>query len=136
MNEVVNNDKHHHACKSKEGTNTYHLGCEYRSTNLVRVNAIRGLLKRTDQLMRDNGIPYALYYGSALGQARCQDVIPHDNDCDVIVWESDLHKLTNNDLDHQYTVVNTTDVNVAYRVVDKYTGFFCDIWYMQADVER
>lgn len=132
MTEVVNNDEAYTICEWRKP-------CNRPGTNLERVSSIRGLLKRTKQLMDDIKVPYALYGGSALGQERCKDVLPHDVDCDVIVWMKDVEKIRAGDLDSRYTVMHRDDSehkargqnpSIPFLVVDKDTGFYCDIFFM------
>jgi drug/metabolite transporter (DMT)-like permease len=115
----------------------YRHPCDKQGTNLERLNSIRGLLGRTKTLLDDLQIEYAIYGGSAIGQERCGDVLPWDKDCDVVVWEEDVHKITEGDLDSQYTVMHKSFENygVPYAVADKKTGFYCDIFFMKSNAE-
>lgn len=111
----------------------YRHPCNKQGTNLERLNSIRGLLARTKTLLNGLGVEYAIYGGSAIGQQRCGDVLPWDVDCDVVVWEKDVHKISAGDLDHQYTVIHKAYENygVPFVVADKTTGFYCDIFFMK-----
>lgn len=127
MLEHVLPNVHHTMCD-------YRQPCDRRGPNLERLNSIRGLLKQTKKLLNGLGVPYALYGGSAIGQERCRDVLPWDSDCDVIVWEQDVHKISSGDIDSQYTVRWTQGNSaVPYVVADTYTGFYCDIFFMKYD---
>jgi len=118
--------------------NTVHTICDYRTpcdrkgTNLERLKSIRGLLAQTKKHLNAIGVPYAIYGGSAIGQERCRDVLPWDNDCDVVVWMDDVHKIQAGDLEWPYTMMKKEgNYAVPYVVADKSTGFYCDIFYMQ-----
>jgi len=120
--------------------NKYYTMCDYRQpcgrrgTNLERVDSIRGLLKQTKKLLNDLQVPYALYGGSAVGQERCGDVLPWDSDCDVVVWEHDVHKISSGNIDSRYAVQHKTiNSAVPFVVADRKTGFFCDIFFMKRD---
>jgi len=110
-----------------------HVDCEFRSpcnkqgTNLERLNSIRGVLGRMKTLLNGLNINYAIYAGSAIGQERCEDVLPWDGDCDVAVWEEDIPRIATGHLDSQY-VVKTKGIFIPRTLADKRTGFYCDIF--------
>lgn len=54
---------------------------------------VREILLVVDQVCREAGTPYYLFYGSALGAVRHQGFIPWDDDADVIMFRSDYEKL-------------------------------------------
>jgi len=58
------------------------------------------------------------------------DLLPWDVDCDLAVWEEDVHKIAEGDLDSQYRVHNKS-LFIAKAVTDKTTGFYCDIFSMK-----
>jgi len=128
MLEEVPPDGVHVVCK-------YRQPCDRPGTNLERLNSIRGLLKKTKLVLDYLQVPYALAGGSAIGQQRCNDVLPWDSDCDVMVWMHDVYKIKAGDLDSQYAVMHTNYQNhaIPYVLVDKWTGFYCDIFFMQYD---
>lgn len=52
------------------------------------------LMKKFDEVMKEQGIPYTLVYGTLLGAVREHGFIKHDNDIDVAVWaDSDVSGL-------------------------------------------
>jgi len=113
-----------------------HVDCDYRQpcskkgTNLARLNSIRGVLGRIKTLMNGIGVGYVIHAGSAIGQQRCGDVLPWDTDCDIAVWENDIPRIAIRDLDAQY-VVRQKSLFIPRTVVDKRTGFYCDIFPMK-----
>lgn len=113
-----------------------HLVKKYYSpvTNLERINSIRGLLDQTRRHLDQLHVPYALYGGSALGQRRCRDVLPWDADCDVIVWNKDVHKFHQRDfhLDSRYAMLKGNKF-IPFTMVDKTTGLYCDVFIMNHD---
>jgi len=114
----------------------HHVDCDYRhpcskqGTNLERLNSIRGVLGRMKTLLDGLNVQYAIYAGSAIGQERCEDVLPWDSDCDVAVWEHDIPKIVRRDLDSQYKV-RYKSAFIPRTLVDKRTGFYCDIFPMK-----
>lgn len=116
--------------------------CYTPKPRIERLQSLRGLLKITKKLLNDKKVPYALYSGSAIGQERCRDVLPHDTDCDVAIWQEDAHKISEGDLDSQYTVMHTREFAssphhggagpyaIPFVVVDRKTGLYCDIFFM------
>ena len=64
-------DRGHNVC-------AYSHGCTLKVSNKESVEILRGALEHTKELLRNYGIPYILYGGSAIGQYRCQDVLPWD----------------------------------------------------------
>jgi len=130
MQEYVLPNKIHTICK-------YRQPCDKVGTNLERLQSIRGLLKATKKELNKRGVSYALYGGSAIGQQRCEDVLPWDADCDVVVWMHDVHKIVGGDIDGpngRHSMMKT-DGNSAipYVVADKKTGFYCDVFFMDYD---
>lgn len=51
------------------------------------------MLRQFDKICRDNGIDYWACYGTELGAARHQGIIPWDDDADVGMMRSDFEKL-------------------------------------------
>jgi len=106
-------------------------------SNIKRFNSIRGLLAATKKVLDGAGVPYALYQGTAIGQARCQDVIPWDTDCDVAIWAEDAHKIPQGDVYGPFTVKNVHESpSIPFVVADKSTGFYCDIFFMKRTGNR
>lgn len=79
----------HHKCvhagkPEAEGIPSAEWPCPY-ITNRARVHALRQLLSATHKLMMNLHVEYMLYGGSAIGQFRCEDVLPWDGDNDILV---------------------------------------------------
>jgi len=122
-NEMVNVVADHIECK-------YRKPCDKKTSNLDRLNSIRGVLGKAKTLLDGLNIEYSIYAGSAIGQERCGDVLPWDADCDIVVWERDVEKISTGDLDHQYTVKQKSTF-IPRAVEDKATGFYCDVFAMR-----
>jgi len=117
---------HRAECQSGEGCQTL--------TNLERMVAVRGALHATKTLLNNRSVPYVLYAGSALGQSRCNDVLPWDSDCDVAVAKEDLAKLTAGELaSHPGYELRVKSACIPFSVIDLKTGLYCDIF--QVDLE-
>lgn len=44
------------------------------------------MIDAIDRIMKANGVPYSLIYGTLLGAVREKGFIPHDNDIDMALW--------------------------------------------------
>ncbi len=51
------------------------------------------LLRAWDDLCRQHGMRYSIFWGTLLGQVRNQRIIPYDRDVDVVVGRSELHTI-------------------------------------------
>lgn len=98
-------------------------------TNLQRLQSIRGVLAAAKEMLDDLHIQHFLVFGTALGQERCQDVIPWDVDCDIAVATADLQKLKEGRIrtNPRYEL-QTKNIVTPFGLVDTHTGHFCDIW--------
>lgn len=131
-----------------------YVACRYNKeckggpwTNRERVAAIRRSLHATKSLLDDREIPYTLFGGSAIGQYRCEDVLPWDLDCDVLVPQDSIPKLRavlqepgsgwrgkgrSLDMEHLglpgFVLMEKLGGCIPLVVVDKSTGFFCDVF--------
>jgi len=103
-------------------------------TNLERFHAIRAVLAATKSMFDSMGIESFLVFGTALGQARCADVIPWDVDCDVAIAMKDVEQLQAGALisDPRYELQVKNKVT-PFGLVDTHTGYFCDIFQVAAE---
>lgn len=115
-------DRSHAVCE-------YSDGCQRQFSSLERVDSIRRALVATRDLLKGSGIPYMLWGGSMLGQARCGDVLPWDNDCDVGIKMSDVSRLTAGPLPNGFVLMKKSVV-IPFAVVDTKSGFYCDVFQM------
>lgn len=113
---------HHNLCQ-------YSQSCTMQISNLERVRIIRGALEKTKNLLQSKGVPYILYGGSAIGQHRCNDVLPWDVDCDVVIHTSHVGMLIHGPIDARYTLIRKSKV-IPFAVVDTQNGFYCDVFKM------
>ena len=56
-------------------------------------NAVKAMALRTSRVFRKNNIPYFTDGGTMLGCAREKDMIAHDTDIDLAVWQKDAPRI-------------------------------------------
>lgn len=118
-----------------------HTVCEYVDdcnsmvSNRERHDSIRNALAVTKQTLDGASVPYVLYGGSAIGQYRCEDVLPWDADCDVLIKKADISKLKAGPLSNGF-VLREKSTTIPFVVVDTSTGFYCDIFQMDFEESR
>ena len=54
---------------------------------------LKEMLEVIDGICREEKIPYMLWGGSCLGAVREHDIIPWDDDLDIIVWRKDKKRI-------------------------------------------
>lgn len=84
---------------TSEVLQTDHSICEYSDecsrsfTVRQRVSSVRGLLRAAAAFFQKYNVTYTVYGGSGIGAWRCGDVLPWDDDADVLVQDADMPKL-------------------------------------------
>lgn len=126
--------------------------------NRERLDYIRNVTHATRRLFVHKGVKdWVLEGGSAIGALRCEDVLPWDTDCDVLVDMSAVQQLHQTMFDITFDEDNRpfydngtaatpaarskqrhVDIDDRYtikmlsaciplRVIDKHSGYYCDI---------
>lgn len=104
-----------------------------------------------DKTMRENGIPYSLAYGSALGAIRHKGFIPWDDDMDVFIFREDVERFVkafekNNDkfflqkplstdwpyLFYKIRMNGTTAIEKKYIDTRIHQGLFIDVFVLDS----
>jgi len=115
---------------------------------------IRGVLNVTKQVLTGSGIDgWILNAGTALGAYRCEDTLPWDVDCDVLVPEEGIRRLFTKFFngstykygksDEGYSRVRGAWIDDRFRikkkekcmplaVVDTTNGYYCDMWVLRS----
>ncbi len=84
------------------------------------------ILIEVDKVCTEENIPFMLCGGSALGAVRHHDIIPWDDDIDIMIWHKDLERLTkalNEKLPSHLRLIKTENLvpnfyDFIYRVQD------------------
>ena len=89
------------------------------NTPKLHMDILKLLLKNTTELFDKNNIKYFIDGGTLLGAVRHKDIIPHDDDIDLGVLDTDWHKLhVLQDLTHITFIFNETEYQVALQKAD------------------
>ncbi|MGN1420915.1 MAG: phosphorylcholine transferase LicD [Eubacterium sp.] len=96
------------------------------------------ILKRFDQICRDNGLEYSLAFGTMLGAVRHKGFIPWDDDIDVLMKRSDYEKLMKLKYEDEKYEIKSYRYSKNYfypfsKMVDKSTYIFED-WRAEKDM--
>jgi phosphorylcholine metabolism protein LicD/SAM-dependent methyltransferase len=70
-----------------------YVGCDITVDDRATSRVLRDILRFVDELFTKHGITYWLNNGALLGCMRHDDIIPWDNDCDVMIENSDVEKI-------------------------------------------
>ncbi len=62
-------------------------------TDAAVLSQVLAMLALLDELLTRHSIPYWITHGTLLGSIRHGDIIPWDDDADLMIWQSDLSKV-------------------------------------------
>ncbi len=109
------------------------------------------IMDHFDKTMRENGIPYSLAYGTAIGAARHRGFVPWDDDMDVFIYKEDVERFekafekSDNDkfflqkplsidwpyLFYKIRLNNTTAIEKKYINTRIHQGLFIDVFVLE-----
>lgn len=97
------------------------------------------MMDTIDRIMKENGVPYSLAYGTLLGAIREKGFIPHDCDIDMGLWAGFDYSAAFAQMEREGLIkkreISVDDGRIAHEETWWYNGVYVDFFFFYPETD-